>query len=120
MFRFQNGGGVTQPSQIRSIKYLEKTFNDFTGINKRIEPQVIKVDCIKMYGIPKMSSNYFRPYIELYTVRTGEMVYTTKDPNGKNKKYKTEEESKGPIEIPFSNCPPQAGDILFRVYHTGN
>lgn len=111
---------MTQPSQIRSIKYLEKTFSNYLSLNKEVSPQVISVESVRMYGIPKMSSNYFRPFIELYNVRSGDMIYTTKDQSGKNRKYKIEDDGKVPIDIQFHNCPSVAGDVLFRVYHTGN
>jgi hypothetical protein len=122
MRRFQKGGGVTQPSQIRSIKYFEKVLNGYVSLNQMIDPAIVVLDSSKMYGIPKLSSNYFRPYFEVYSVRDSHMVYTSNDPDKKTslKKFPvTETKKDGPsIHVPFINAPPMIGDILIKVYHS--
>jgi len=36
-----------------------------------------------MNGVPKMSSSYFRPFVEVYAVRQKELIFTSKDPEKK-------------------------------------
>jgi len=113
---------VTQPSQIRYVKYFEKVFMGYMTTELKLEPSIVALDKLTM-GCPKTSS-YFRPYVEIYTVRDNRLVYSTIDPEKKKspKKYKSKkmENEKAQIEIPLAGTKlPLIGDVLIKVYHMG-
>lgn len=83
-----------------------------------VDPQVCFVECVRLHGCPRLSSDYFRPYIEIYTVRDSTLRYTTCF--GNLKKFKVENEKKGPFDIDLSKSPAVVGDIMLKVYHSGN
>ena len=58
--RFSVGGGVTQPSQIRYVKYFFKILR-----SKKKSPNLLQLRCIKLKTAPHMSRNSCRPVIEI-------------------------------------------------------
>jgi len=75
-----------------------------------------------IHGTPRISSGYFRPYVEIYSVRDKVLAYTNKQSNNL-KKYPTDEDYEDTkIEIPLPNITNliMAGDILVKVHHMGN
>jgi len=73
-----------------------------------------------IHGTPRISSGYFRPYVEIYSVRDKVLTYTNKNSNNL-KKYATDEDYENTkIEIPFANLNNNlimTGDILIKVHH---
>jgi hypothetical protein len=53
----------------------------------------------------------------LITVRDSTLRFTTQ--YGKIKKFKVEDEKKGPFEIDLSKSPALAGDIMLKFHHSG-
>ena len=70
LYRFAEGGGVTQPSQIRYVKYFETIFR-----KRHMTPTVLKINSLVFQGVPKLNSDgSFRPYIEIWNVKKLKMV----------------------------------------------
>ena len=71
--RFWHGLGITQPSQIRFVRYFELVLK---GIVKSPTIKILKE--IQMVTIPKVSRNSIKPYIEVITLKDGEKKYSGK------------------------------------------
>lgn len=101
-------------------------------MKKQIVPCVVTFDSLEMNGVPKMSSSYFRPFVEVYAVRKKELIYSSKDPEKKvapqkaniadmEKAHHAHQDYR--FEIPFITKKGNLmtiGDALVKVYHMGN
>ena len=68
--RFNGKGGVTQPSQVRYVRYFYSILK-----GEKVYPTLKRVDDIKMHPTPNFGSNKgIRPYIEFVDVSKNEIV----------------------------------------------
>lgn len=71
--RFEHGRGVTQPSQVRYVRYFEGVFK------KKIQSPCIKIlERIVITTIPRISEDGIKPYIEILNGKDFEMIWTNK------------------------------------------
>jgi len=119
IYRFKSGGGVTQPSQIRYVEYFGEILQGYLHKEVRISPLIVKLEKLVMHGMPRISAGYFRPYVEIYSVRNRFLQHTTKVADKKPQKYTDENGGNVIVEIPFHSKNPliMTGDILVKVYH---
>jgi phosphatidylinositol-3,4,5-trisphosphate 3-phosphatase/dual-specificity protein phosphatase PTEN len=104
--RFSTGLGITQPSQIRYVRYFELALK---GIIKSPTLKMLKE--IKMNTIPNMKLNAWKPYIEIITLKDFKKVYTGKHEDNiqrfkattqKPDQLLKESENNANMKIPFS------------------
>lgn len=74
--RFQHGIGVTQPCQIRYVKYFEQILKGHVRA-----PTVKQLKSIEMHGIPNMKNKSCRPYLELVQVKGMTTLFSGKKLN---------------------------------------
>lgn len=74
--RFSHGKGVTQPSQIRYIKYFEKIYK---GLVK--SPIKRKIKSLSFKGVPFLSGYSAKMYFEIIDVGTKKTIYSSKGAN---------------------------------------
>jgi phosphatidylinositol-3,4,5-trisphosphate 3-phosphatase/dual-specificity protein phosphatase PTEN len=72
--RFTCGQGVTQPSQVRYVKYFEQIF---FGITKSPTTKVLK--SVKVTTVPHMNGKSWKPYLEIERVLENSCVYSGKN-----------------------------------------
>jgi len=114
--RFRENGGVTQPSQIRAVKYFEKVLNSYLSLNKVIDPIVVQAESITIHGVPDFSSSgTFKPAFKIYAVREKKLLYNSIT-HVKPKEYQARDLSK--IQFIFGQMSPiLSGDVVVKVYH---
>lgn len=113
--RFESGGGVTQPSQLRAVRYFEKVFNSYVSLNKIIDPVVVQIDKVVMHGVPNFTGGAFKPIIKVISVHDKKLLFTT-EVIGKPIEYNAKDYDI--IDIDFGpKSPVLTGDILLKVYH---
>ena len=72
--RFTNGGGVTQPSQIRYVKYFSEIFHG------RVKtPMILQLNGVQVRTAPHISWNASKPIFEIKSGNS--IVYTNKKAN---------------------------------------
>lgn len=71
--RFSTGLGITQPSQIRYVRYFELVFK---GVVK--SPSMWTLKEVKMHTVPYMNGKTCRPFMELVNIRNFSLMYTGK------------------------------------------
>jgi len=71
--RFSSGLGITQPSQIRFVRYFELVLK---GMIRSPCKKVLKA--VKMHTVPKMSKNSWKPYLEIITLKDFKKIHTGK------------------------------------------
>ncbi|KAL4510579.1 hypothetical protein ABPG72_004733 [Tetrahymena utriculariae] len=115
--RFQVGGGVTQPSQKRYVKYFEQIIK-----GPPITPVLKYITSLTLVGIPIFSKHSCRPYIEIYNVKENklQLIYTDKKSHSEQKKF-TDLGNKELNIIKLQILTPFVviGDVLIRVIHNG-
>jgi len=113
--RFRKDGGVTQPSQIRAVKYFERVLNSYLSLNKVIDPVVAQAESITIHGVPDFSSGTFRPAFKIYAVREKKLLYNSVT-FAKPAEYQARDLSK--IQFYFGPMSPiLSGDVVVKVYH---
>lgn len=93
------------------------------ALNQIVEPALVIPESIKLYGVPKISSDTIKPYFEIYSVKDGRLMHSSLDPEKKNlKKFDINlynQKNSPPVEIPILGGPLLIGDILVKAYHSG-
>jgi len=119
--RFESGGGVTQPSQIRYVEYFAEVLHGHLANEPTLYPVAVRIDKMVLFGVPRISLGYFRPYVEVHSVRDLKLRYTTKSTTGEQGKYYPLLDEEDKVEIDLKGEKPfvVSGDILMKVYHTG-
>lgn len=72
--RFSTGLGVTQPSQIRFVRYFELVLK---GVIKSPSMKLLKG--VRMHRVPKMTKDWCRPYIDIITLKNFRKVFTSRN-----------------------------------------
>jgi len=118
--RFEKGGGVTQPSQMRYVDYFTTILNSHLNNEPRFHPCLVQIDKLVMYGMPKNSfTGYIKPFVEIYDVRDRKMRQTTRIPNEDPPKFLRKFVGEDIIPVDLSSKTIMSGDILVRVYDLG-
>lgn len=71
--RFAHGLGVTQPSQVRYIKYFEQVY--FGQIRS---PTTRILKSVEMHTVPHMNGKSCKPFLEIVEVKDTKVIYTGK------------------------------------------
>lgn len=71
--RFSTGLGITQPSQIRYVRYFELVYK---GIIK--SPSMCSLKKVKMHTIPHINGKTWRPYMEIVAIKNFVTLFTGK------------------------------------------
>ena len=71
--RFSTGLGITQPSQIRYVRYFELVYKGVVW-----SPSLITLKKVKMDTIPHMNGKSWKPYLELISLNKLSVIYTGK------------------------------------------
>jgi len=112
--RFAEGGGVTQPSQIRYVKYFEIIY-------KRVQmtPTALRLNVISLIGVPRLNSDgSMRPYMEIYTVKNNKLIYTDKKKYNETRSYFDHGVKQlNKIDIKIESNVVLVGDILIKIYN---
>lgn len=112
--RFKTGGGVTQPSQIRYVRYFSSVFK---GEVKGPLCKILRK--LELFRAPRMSTNGCRPYVEIYY--DDQLTLTTKKPSREMNLKLIDDWSEPRLHtIPISPHLILKGDILFKVFHWGS
>lgn len=74
--RFSTGLGITQPSQIRYVRYFELVYKGII-----CSPSMLVLKEIKMHTVPHFSGRTCRPFLELISIKNFEVIYTGKNSN---------------------------------------
>jgi phosphatidylinositol-3,4,5-trisphosphate 3-phosphatase/dual-specificity protein phosphatase PTEN len=112
--RFSVGGGVTQPSQKRYVRYFSEIFDGHIK-----SPNILQLRYIKMFTAPHMASNSCRPIIELMSNK--QKVFHNKKANRDNQcvLYNNTEEKKV-HELALANSEVMlCGDVDCFLTHWG-
>lgn len=109
--RFVKGGGVTQPSQIRYVRYFARILQGQVRAPLcRILRQVV------LHRAPKMSSSGCRPFIEMYY--EDQLIKTTKETTReRNIRLVDDWTEDRQHVIPITPHLILKGDVLFKLYH---
>jgi len=69
--RFSTGLGITQPSQIRYVRYFELVY-------KRVvcSPSLVVLKQVKMHTIPHINGKSWKPFLELVSLSKQSILYT--------------------------------------------
>jgi len=112
---------VTQPSQIRYVEYFAAVLHGHLENELPLYPVAVRIDKMVLFGVPRISLGYFRPYVEVHSVRDLKLRYTTKNASGEQGKYYPLLDEEDKVEIDFKGEKPWvvSGDLLIKVYHTG-
>ena len=115
--RFMIGGGVTQCSQIRYVQYFSKVLTSYIKTKATFKPVVVRLENIKMNGVPKFSSEGFRPRIQIYSVDDRKVIFSSEQTSVRPQLASAEKDTV--IDIAFfpANAPILTGDIQFKVFH---
>lgn len=111
--RFTNGGGVTQPSQVRYVRYFAHI------LHQEIKGPMCKIlKKLVFHRAPRMSNSGCRPYVELFY--EDQLVYSSKEAARERNLHLVDDWTE-PREhdIPISSHLILKGDLLFKVYHWG-
>lgn len=68
--RFSTGLGITQPSQIRYVKYFEMVYRGAI-----VSPTIRILKAVNMHTIPHFNGKSWKPYLEIVTIWNFETVY---------------------------------------------
>jgi len=68
---------VTQPSQIRYIRYFNEILKQ--GPGKLIWPKAKTIEMLSMFGVPMYSSTGCRPYVKIFLVNETENILVRKE-----------------------------------------
>lgn len=109
---------MTQPSQIRYVRYFETVLFNYIDNGISFGPSVVTIDKIIFKGCPNISG-YFRPSAKVVNVQTNQIIYSTSD-FVKMTKFQTKDYETKPFELKFLSSPLVGGDIMIKVYHKGN
>lgn len=71
--RFEHGIGITQPCQLRYVKYFEDILGD-----KVMSPNLKILKGLKMYTIPNIKRGSCKPYVEIVQISTMKLIYCSK------------------------------------------
>ena len=71
--RFSTGLGITQPCQIRYVRYFELVYKGVVW-----SPQMFTLREIKMHTIPHINGKTCRPYVEVINIKNFSCLYTGK------------------------------------------
>lgn len=72
--RFSHGQGVTQPSQIRYVKYFEAIYK------KKVQwPVLKKLKSLYFVGVPWLNGKTAKLYFEILDAKSMDVLYTTKN-----------------------------------------
>lgn len=71
--RFSTGLGITQPSQIRYVRYFELVYKGVVW-----SPQMFTLREVKMHTIPHMNGKSWKPYLEVVNLNNLNTLYTGK------------------------------------------
>lgn len=112
--RFKEGGGVTQPSQIRYVRYFDDILK---GLVK--SPLVLRPVSIQTRTAPHFKNNASRPIFEMYYNEN--IIYTNKqNERGKQVYLHDDWEDNRLHKIAILEPPLYVqGDILCKIYHWG-
>lgn len=91
--RFSTGLGITQPSQIRFVRYFELVLK---GIVR--SPCLKLLNGVRMHTIPKMTQNSCKPYLEIITLKNFRKVFTSRN-KAHITRYKATRKQKGNHQI---------------------
>ena len=109
--RFVKGGGVTQPSQIRYVRYFSQILlGEIKAPLCKILQQII------LHRAPKMSKNGCRPYVEMFY--EDQLICSTKETTReRNLQLVDDWEEDRTHEIPLPSQLILKGDVLFKLFH---
>ena len=71
--RFSTGLGITQPSQIRYVRYFELVFRGVV-----CSPSLVTLKQVKMDTIPHINGKWWKPYLELLSINRFTVLYSGK------------------------------------------
>lgn len=71
--RFTCGMGITQPSQVRYVKYFELLYG---GYIKSPSPKLLQ--SVKVMTVPHMNGKSCKPFLEIQDVKTSETIFSGK------------------------------------------
>jgi len=111
--RFTKGGGVTQPSQIRYVRYFAHI------LREEVKGPMCKIlRKLVMHRAPRMSNSGCRPYIELYY--EDQLVFCTKESTRERNLHLVDDWTEPrDFDLPVSSHLIVKGDVLFKIYHWG-
>ena len=113
--RYEDGDGVTQPAQLRYLRYFEQIYDQ-----EILSPAPLKaLTSIEFNCIPNIASGGFMPYIEIHEEgKEPSLIYTDKKSHGEQNFYKL---SLPPTSTTIQILPPVElrGDITIKVFHNG-
>jgi len=115
MKRFSKGGGVTQPSQVRYVRYFHEILNG----SRIYYPVAYHLQTFTIQNAPKFGvTTGIKPYIEIYKVTPQENVLVFGEKGKFSIKDGSDPESKT-VEIKLKEDLCVVGDILIKVSHQG-
>lgn len=71
--RFSTGLGITQPSQLRFVRYFELVLK---GVVR--SPCIKILKGVRLHTVPRMASNSCKPYLEIITLKNFKKIFTAK------------------------------------------
>ena len=115
--RSHYGGSIQQNLQKLYVEYFGRILG-----NWRITPTVKYISQIVLTGIPIISKNSVRPFIEIFQFYQNKLIklYSDKKIHDQQRKYRDSgDREKDIIKIIVQTPVAVAGDILVRVNHNG-
>lgn len=109
--RSSTGQGVTQPSQLRYMYYVDKILNH--GL--KLEPKSIKITSLSLHYTPLFSDQLFTPVIHFYkyTRNKEEFLFSTSN----SKSPVSYNQRKVNLTIPIKDVEKIRGDILIKIFN---
>jgi phosphatidylinositol-3,4,5-trisphosphate 3-phosphatase and dual-specificity protein phosphatase PTEN len=111
--RFSHGEGITQPSQIRYVKYFEKI------CKKEIQsPAYRKLKSLYFIGVPWLNGKSAKLFFEILDAKTMEKIYSSKNREMTNFVFENEEVDMRDWKelLPLEDMDMLVtGDLLFRI-----
>ncbi|CAG9330160.1 unnamed protein product [Blepharisma stoltei] len=112
--RFVQGGGVTQPSQVRYVGYFAEIFHG------RVKgPLVVQLSRVQLRTAPHVNGNSSKPFIDMY--RNNQLVYSSRESN--RDRQKTFQDSWEELQLHEIAVVDKElllqGDILCKLSHWG-
>ena len=112
--RFKEGGGVTQPSQVRYVRYFAEILQ-----GRVRSPLVLRPLSIQFRTSPHVKKNSCKPIVELFY--KDRIIYSSKQNDRNNQVYLTDNWDDNRLHTVAVVDPPLylQGDILCRIAHWG-